>query len=206
MSSFVLALGLFACATPRQSYTEQYNQCTEQKDAGLFGSEKDFALCLNQALTIYGPSMDYEYDNIQSYNSARLAVAEKVDAKKISEKEAEKQYGTASKKFTDSHKAYFARRTEQERAQNEIMRRNHEQFMARQRLVEQHQRYAHDCIERYEASMPKEYNTNCYGGASPDGRNVVGYQNCTTSERRQSAPRHIVDRCYEEAKHAIPLY
>ncbi|PZO86488.1 MAG: hypothetical protein DI626_06420, partial [Micavibrio aeruginosavorus] len=103
-----------------------------------------------------------------------------------------------SKKFTDSHKAYSSQRAEQERVR-------YEQFMAQQDLIERQKQYAQRCINRYESSMPKEYKTNCYGSASPDGRNIIGYQNCTTAEQRQYAPPYIVNQCYAEARQAVPL-
>lgn len=195
---FTLSLSLAGCVSTRESYTQEYNQCEAQKKAGM--SEIDYAVCLNQALTKHGPYMGYSMHNINSYNKDRFSIAENIDAKKISNKEAENKYIEAGKNFYDRHRVYSAQKLEEERIQNEIRRNNYEEFLAQQRHMEQQKQYAQDCIQRYEESMPKEYDTRCYGSASPEGRNVTGYQNCTTSEKRRSAPSYVVKECYDKIK------
>lgn len=197
---------LTACMTTQQNYINAETQCTEQRNTGLETSEKGFILCLSNALNQYGPHINYDSENIRIYNKDRMAIAEKFDAARINRESAEKQYKAAQNKFLERHQVHLARLAEQERVENNIRQQNYERFLSQQRVIKQQERYAQDCIRRYEASMPSEYDTNCYGGASPDGRNVVGYQNCTTSERRQLAPRYIVDQCFEDARQAVPLH
>lgn len=81
--------------------------------------------------------------------------------------------------------------------------KNMAEWNAEQAKIEKRKRLAESCIQSYEASMPKEYDTQCDGGATPDGGVVHGYSNCKTTESRRYAPAYITRQCYDEAEKAV---
>lgn len=199
----ILFLG--ACASPQERLSVSENECVQKKEQGTFSHETEYASCLNSALLSYGVSSGWGMANhISAYNEARFDIAKKRDAGKLSEKAAEKQYNLAKETFVKSHTDYLEKISAQEQAQEEIRQQQFQKYLEQQKVTNARQQHAQQCIERHEASMPKNYDTNCWGGASPDGRNIVVHQNCTTSERRKAAPAYIVGQCYDEAQKAIP--